>query len=87
MTLLRRWMVVSLVFVTQAIAAEPPAQPTQAPRQHHSACALAESMAGKLATKKMSAADVQRTCQQLAPTMSDADRLEFMRCCTARFQH
>jgi hypothetical protein len=43
-------------------------------------------MAGKFATKKMNAADAERTCRQLAPSMNDAERAEFMRCCIARFQ-
>ena len=87
MVLSRVLMLITLLFVIQAVAAEPPPQPTQAPKMHRTACSLAESMASKLAAKKMSAEDAQRTCQQLAPSMNDADHAEFMRCCTARFQH
>jgi hypothetical protein len=86
MVLSRMLAVIGLFFVVQAVAAEPPPQPTQAPKIHNTACSLAESMAGKFATKKMNAADAERTCQQLAPTMNDADHTEFMRCCIARFQ-
>jgi len=82
----RMLTVIGLFFVVQAVAAESPPQPTQAPKIHNTACSLAESMAGKFATKKMDAADAERTCRQLAPTMNDADRTEFMRCCIARFQ-
>jgi len=86
MMLSRAWMVTGLLFVVSAVAAQPAPQPTQSPRIHHTACSLAESMASKLGTKKMSAADAQRTCKQLAPAMNDADTAEFMRCCTARLQ-
>jgi len=86
MMLSRVWMVIGFLFVVQAVAAEPPPQPTQSPRIHHTACALAESMASKLGTKKMSAEAAQRTCKQLAPAMNDTDAAEFMRCCTARLQ-
>jgi len=82
----RTLMVIGLFFVVQAVGAEAPPQPTQAPKTHNTACSLAESMAGKLAAKKMTAAEAERTCRQLAPTMNDADRAEFMRCCSARFQ-
>jgi hypothetical protein len=86
MVLSRMLMVIGLFFVVQAVAAESPPQPTQAPKVHNTACSLAESMAGKFATKKMNAADAERTCRQLAPSMNDAERAEFMRCCVARFQ-
>jgi hypothetical protein len=79
MMLSRAWMVIGLLFAVQAVAAEAPPQPTQSPRIHHTACALAESMAGKLGAKKMSAEAALRTCKQLMPA-------EFMRCCTARLQ-
>jgi hypothetical protein len=82
----RAWMVIGLLFAGQAVAAEPPPQPTQSPRIHHTACGLAESMAGKLGAKKMSAEAALRTCKQLVPAMNDADSAEFMRCCTARLQ-
>lgn len=84
MVLSRVWIVIGLLFVGQAVAAESPPQPT--PKIHNTACSLAESMASKFAAKKLSAQDAQRTCQQLAPTMDDADHAEFMRCCTKRFQ-
>jgi hypothetical protein len=77
-------MVVGLLFVAQAVAAEAPPQST--PKVHNSACSLAESMASKFAAKKMSEEDAKRTCAQLAPSMGDADRVEFMRCCAKHFQ-
>ncbi len=77
-------MVVGLLFAVQAVAAEAPPQPT--PKIHNTACSLAESMASKFTAKKMSAEDAKRTCEQLAPTMGDADHAEFMRCCTKHFQ-
>jgi len=86
MMLSRAWMVTGLLFVVSAVAAQPAPQPTQSPRIHHTACSLAESMASKLGTKKMSAEAAQRTCKQLAPAMNDTDSAEFMRCCTARLQ-
>lgn len=82
----RMLMVIGLFFVVQAVAAEAPPQPVQSPKIHTSACSLAKSMAGKFATKKMNAADAERTCRQLAPSMNDADHTEFMRCCITRFQ-
>ena len=82
----RMLMVIGLFFVVQAVAAESPPLPIQTPKIHNTACSLAESMAGKFSTKKMNAADGERTCRQLAPTMNDAERAEFMRCCIARFQ-
>ena len=86
MMLSRAWMVIGLLSAVSAVAAQPAPQPTQSPRVHHSACSLAESMAGKLGTKKMSAEAAQRTCKQLAPSMNEADAAEFMRCCAARLQ-
>ena len=86
MVLSRMLTVIGFVVFVQAVAAEPPPQPTQAPKIHNTACSLAESMAGKFATKKTNAADAERTCGQLAPTMNEADHTEFMRCCIARFQ-
>ncbi len=83
--LLRAWMVIGLLFVVQASAAEPP-QATTSPTIHHTACSLGESMAGKLGAKKMGAEAAQRTCKQLVPSMNDADTGEFMRCCTKRLQ-
>jgi hypothetical protein len=82
MVLLRASMILGLLFAVQALAAEPAPQRTQSPRIHYTACSLGESMASKLAAKKMSAEDAQRTCQQLAPSMTDAEHAEFMRCCT-----
>ena len=79
-------MVIGLFFALPVMAAEPAPQATQSPRIHYTACSLAESMISKLGVTKMSAADAQRTCQQLAPNMNDTDRAEFMRCCTARFK-
>jgi hypothetical protein len=87
MVLLRVGMVIGFLFGVQAVAAEPTPQAAQTPRTHYTACSLAESMVSKLGAKKMSPEDAQRTCQQLAPTMNDAEHAEFMRCCTARFQH
>ena len=84
MVVSRILVVVGLLFVVQAVADEAPPHPT--PKIHNSACSLAESMAGKFAAKKMSAEDAKRTCEQLAPTMGDADKVEFMRCCTKHFQ-
>ena len=86
MVLSRMLMVIGLFLVVQAVAAESPPQPTQAPKIHNTACSLAESMAGKFATEKMNAANAERTCRQLAPAMNDADHTEFMRCCIARLQ-
>ena len=93
MMLSRAWMVVGLLLVVSAVAAQPapqptqPApQPTQSPRVHHTACSLAESMASRLGAKKMTAEAAQRTCKQLAPSMNDTETAEFMRCCTARLQ-
>lgn len=80
----RVWMVIGLLFVAQAVAAQSPPNPT--PKVHFTACSLAESMVSRLGTKKMSPEDAQRTCQQLAPDMKDADHAEFMRCCTAHFK-
>lgn len=84
MVLSRVLIVVGLLFLVQAVAAEAPPQLT--PKIHNSACSLAESMTSKFAAKKLSAGDAKRTCEQLAPTMGDADHAEFMRCCTKRFQ-
>jgi hypothetical protein len=86
MTLVRVSMAIGLLFVVGAVAAEPTPQPTPAPKMHHTACSLAESMASKLASKSISAESAQRTCQQLAPTMSEIDHAEFMRCCMARLR-
>ena len=84
MVLSRMLMVVGLFFVVQAVAAETP--PPSTPKIHNTACSLAESMTSKFAAKKMGAEDAKRTCEQLAPTMGDADHAEFMRCCTKHFQ-
>jgi len=75
----------ALVLALPAWAADPPTIERGGSSTHDSACALAESMASKLGFKSKLAPDqAQQTCSMLAPTMSDSDRAEFVRCCMNR---
>jgi len=75
----------ALLLALPALAADPPTIERGETSTHSSACALAESMAGKLGFKNKLAADqAQHTCTMLAPTMSDSERAEFVRCCVNR---
>ncbi len=60
--------------------------PPATPQVHHSACALAESMAGSLRKtgKPWEVAQAQEACKTLVPTMDKANAAEFLRCCMQR---
>ena len=77
------WIVIGLLSATAAMAEKTPG-PKQTPQIHNSACALADSMAGKLGSTKVTPETAQRSCQALAPTMNATDHAEFMRCCISR---
>ena len=77
------WIVIGLLSATAAMAEKTPG-PKRTPQIHNSACALAESMAGKLGNTKVTPEAAQRSCQALAPTMNATDHAEFMRCCIGR---
>lgn len=54
---------------------------------HNSACALGQSIGGKLGFKKpLSHETAAKTCSQLAPSMDPPDRAEFLRCCTHKLE-
>ena len=62
---------------------QPPKMST--PAIHHSACELAQSMAGKLADNGIvDQARARQTCQMLVPTMKESDQADFLRCCVER---
>lgn len=78
------WVSIGVVLGIKSVTAQPAPVQTSPPKVHRSACALAESMASKFPSKRMKADEVQRTCEALAPSMRPEDRVEFMRCCTAK---
>ncbi len=61
--------------------------PPATPQVHHSACALAESMAGSLrkaGKPPWQVGHAQEACKTLLPTMDKANAAEFLRCCMQR---
>ncbi len=84
MKVVRVWAVIALAPIAQALAADPPPIRTYPPKVHHSICSLAESLADKFPSKKLTSEEAQHTCQQLAPTLNAENLAEFMRCCRAR---
>lgn len=86
MQLVSVWLLLSVFFGGRALAAETPPVPSMTPRIHRTACSLGESMASKLDANRIPPDAAQRTCEQLAPEMNDAERADFMRCCTARLK-
>ncbi len=84
MKLLHMGVVVGLFLVVRMVAAEPPRIPQKTPKIHRTACELAESMASKFPSKKMTQEQAQHTCEQLVPTMNAEGHAQFMRCCQAR---
>jgi hypothetical protein len=78
------WVMLCVLLGTAARAADAPQVRQTTPQVHSSPCALAEAMAGKLGTARLTQEGAQRNCQALAPTMNATDHAEFMRCCIQR---
>ena len=73
----------SLLFAAHSGAADKKAPPPTA-QVHLNACSLGSSMAKSLQNRsKWSQEQAEKTCKILQPTMSDADGVEFRRCCMA----